>query len=266
MKRTVLFLLSFSLFNFAKSQAWTNPDPAGNTHTIGTGFVGIGATAPAANLHISNINNTEAIIESHNDGYAGLRLISNNVGWQWTTRIAAEQHAFQLLHWDGTNTTAPWSNALISFLSSGNIGIGTSVPGSFKLAVEGTLGARKVIVTQASPWPDYVFSKGYRPLPLDSLSFYISQHHHLPEIPSADSVAKSGLDIGVNQALLLQKIEELTLYLLTQNQELQTCKKEEEALKQENCLLKDQVRELSTLNQRITRLEQQLACEPLLHK
>ena len=112
--------------------------------------------------------------------------------------------------------------------------------GSNKLAVEGTIGARKVIVTQTNPFPDYVFKPGYRLSPLDSISLYIHVHHHLPEIPSADSVATNGLDLGGNQVLLLKKIEELTLYAIEQNKQYREQGRQLAAMRKELNKLKKQ--------------------------
>jgi hypothetical protein len=103
---------------------------------------------------------------------------------------------------------------------AGTVGIGTATPGSNVLAVEGTIGARKVVVTQTNPFPDYVFEPGYMLTPLDSLRRYVESYRHLPDIPSAGSVEKNGLDLGGNQAALLKKIEELTLYILDQDKRL----------------------------------------------
>ncbi|MES1249192.1 MAG: hypothetical protein ABUL46_00835, partial [Chitinophaga rupis] len=105
----------------------------------------------------------------------------------------------------------------ISINPSGNVGIGTTSTGTMKLAVEGNIGARKVVVTASNPFPDYVFSSGYQLTPLDSVARYIRLHSHLSEMPSADSVAKNGLDLGGNQEALLKKIEELTLYIIEQD-------------------------------------------------
>jgi hypothetical protein len=104
--------------------------------------------------------------------------------------------------------------------NTGNIGIGTSVPGPYKLAVEGTLGARKIKVTMASPWADYVFEENY-PLPtLEEVEQFIKTNKHLPGVPSAEEVDSDGLDLGDTQVILLKKIEELTLYILDQNRKM----------------------------------------------
>lgn len=114
---------------------------------------------------------------------------------------------------------SPLGNVSTSFLTNGNVGIGTSNPGSYKLAVEGTIGARKVKVTTAS-WADYVFEKDYHLPSLAEVEKYIQQHKHLPDVPSAIEVEKNGLDLGDNQAVLLKKIEELTLYAIDQNKQI----------------------------------------------
>jgi len=105
---------------------------------------------------------------------------------------------------------------------SGNVGIGTLnvADPAYKLFVETGIRTRRVVVDQAA-WPDYVFYKGYHLPSLDSVSGYIRANNHLPDIPSADSVARSGLDLGGNQVALLKKIEELTLYIIEQDKSRQ---------------------------------------------
>ena len=68
------------------------------------------------------------------------------------------------------------------------------------------------------PWPDYVFDSTYQLVPLEKVGQCVRENHHLSELPSADSVAKNGIDVGANQAMLLKKIEELTLYVVQLNE------------------------------------------------
>ena len=63
----------------------------------------------------------------------------------------------------------------------------------------------KVVVKPYGSWPDYVFGNDYRLRPLGKLEKYIKDNHHLPDIPSADSVAKVGVDIGAGQAALVEE-------------------------------------------------------------
>lgn len=107
-----------------------------------------------------------------------------------------------------------------SFLNTGNIAIDTTDPGSYKLAVEGTIGARRVKVTQ-QVWADFVFDSAYILTPLNEIETYAKSSKHLPGIPSAKEIEQQGLDVGDIQQRQMQKIEELTLYLIDQNRKLE---------------------------------------------
>ncbi|WP_164974192.1 hypothetical protein [Filimonas effusa] len=109
--------------------------------------------------------------------------------------------------------------------NGGNVGIGTENPGSYRLAVEGTVGARKIKITQQA-WADYVFDSSYQLPSLSHVETFIKENKHLPEVPSAAEVKKDGLDLGDNQVLLLKKIEELTLYIIQQNKQITEQNKE----------------------------------------
>lgn len=112
--------------------------------------------------------------------------------------------------------------------NTGNVGIGITEP-TEKLAVNGNILGRKVKVT-ATGWPDYVFHPSYRLMPLDKLEQYINANRHLPEMVSAAEVERDGLDIGDNQAALLKKIEELTLYVIDLKKTLDVQQKKIQAL------------------------------------
>ncbi len=120
-------------------------------------------------------------------------------------------------------------NKLI-FDERGNLNVGMTAPNtkSYKLAVEGTIGARKVKVTQET-WADFVFQAGYQLPSLQEVELYIQQYQHLPDIPSEKEVQKEGVDLGEMNRKLLQKIEELTLHVIDLNKRLRTLEKEKEA-------------------------------------
>lgn len=122
-------------------------------------------------------------------------------------------------------------------LDNGSVGIGTSSPGSFKLAVEGKIGARGVKVTMQTPWPDYVFENNYRILPITELEKFIKKEKHLPEVSAASAIEKDGIDLGDFQTVLLKKVEELTLYLIDQNKKLESQGNEINSLKKQLLLL-----------------------------
>jgi hypothetical protein len=71
-------------------------------------------------------------------------------------------------------------------------------------------------------WPDYVFSDSYRLMPLDELEAHLKAEHHLPGIASAAEVERDGALVGETQRKLLEKIEELTLYIIDQNRRIES--------------------------------------------
>jgi len=77
----------------------------------------------------------------------------------------------------------------------------------------GIMKAKEVLVTLTG-WPDYVFCKDYKLLPLQELEKFVNENQHLPNVPSAATVEEKGVELGEMNALLLKKIEELTLYIL----------------------------------------------------
>ncbi|EHQ25140.1 tail fiber protein [Mucilaginibacter paludis] len=103
---------------------------------------------------------------------------------------------------------------------AGNVGIGTAVPDE-KLTVKGTIHAQSVKVDLNGPLADYVFNDDYKLTSLNNLYIYLKENHHLPNVPSAEQAAKEGLDLGKMNQLLLQKVEELTLYLIQKDKQLQ---------------------------------------------
>jgi uncharacterized coiled-coil protein SlyX len=101
------------------------------------------------------------------------------------------------------------------------------------LAVNGRVTAKQMQITQAGRWPDYVFSKQYKLPSLREVESFIEQNNHLPGIPSAAEVEKKGIDVAGNQAALLKKIEELTLYVIEQEKLIQKQNNQYNELKQE---------------------------------
>ena len=153
-----------------------------------------------------------------------------------------------------TTTTGGWEfyNAVqarsIMFIkqSTGFVGIGTTDPKA-RLAVNGDIYAKKVRVTP-DDWPDFVFESAYELPSLQDLERFIAENKHLPGIPSAKEVSEHGLDLGQNQAMLLQKIEEMTLYLIEQNKRFAA---QEEMMKAQEEVFAAQEDRLKELEKRI---------------
>jgi hypothetical protein len=100
----------------------------------------------------------------------------------------------------------------------GSTQLAPSSPANTLLTVNGYIMAKGLKITQLSTnWPDYVFEKSYRLMSLPALAEFIKKNKHLPSVPSAKTIQQEGVSIGEMQAILLRKIEELTLYLIEQN-------------------------------------------------
>jgi hypothetical protein len=105
---------------------------------------------------------------------------------------------------------------------SESVGIGTQNTGSYMLAVNGAIRAKAIKVETG--WSDFVFADNYKLMPLDKLEKHIKVHKSLPGIPTEKEVLENGVELGEMQAKFLEKIEELTLYVIE-------LKKENEELK-----------------------------------
>lgn len=105
-----------------------------------------------------------------------------------------------------------------------NVGIGVVHPKS-TLAVNGSITAKEFEAT-LDGWPDYVFNDNYNLRPLKELENYIQVNKHLPEIPSEKEVLEQGVKLGEMNALLVKKVEELTLYIISMQKEIEVLKAE----------------------------------------
>lgn len=116
---------------------------------------------------------------------------------------------------------------------SGNIVMGntTVLPKSgYKLSVDGKVVCEELLV-QLSPWPDYVFRSDYDLKSLKEVEVFIQENNRLPGVPSAKEVESEGLNVGDMQKILMEKVEELTLYMIELKKENEKLKSEIESLK-----------------------------------
>lgn len=125
-----------------------------------------------------------------------------------------------------------WQEGII-FTAKGYIGIGVSQP-TCALDVAGTIRSKEVKI-EATNWADYVFREDYKLPSLKEVEEHIKTNNTLPDIPSEQEVKENGISLGDMQVKLLQKIEELTLYMIKQEKEI-------EALKEENRIIKEELK------------------------
>lgn len=172
-----------------------------------SGSIGIGTTSPAYPLHVNgNTKLGHVVIAAAHIAFAyqptGDGVINFGHGGNGKLHFRHTPIGGDITSWVD----------LMVLDKNGNLGIGTTDPGIYKLAVNGALRAKSVKVETG--WADYVFDESYQLMPLPRLRWYISTYGHLPNVPTAEEIEANGNDLGSNQVLLLEKIEELTLYIL----------------------------------------------------
>jgi hypothetical protein len=199
------------------------------------GNVGIGVDSPSAKLHV---NGTVRLAGLKNDSTnAQPRLLVSD-----TSGNLAYRNISSLGRWMYNSSTGTLYDSVDA------IAIGTSNPYNYKLAVNGTAIFTKAKVKTAGTWPDYVFKRGYALPGLAEIERYVNEHHHLPGIASEAEVQLNGLDLGDHAAALLQKVEELTLYLIQQDKTVTTQKQQ----------LTEQARQLAEQKDRLDAQQKQI--------
>ena len=176
------------------------------------GFIGIGETMPSSKLTIQNAGEGSSLsVQSTYNGYKKIFEITqeSSDGFLYL-RTANGDNVTKLSGYAGTPSY---------FLS--NVGIGTISP-AYKLDVLGTIRAREIIVDLNGA--DFVFEKDYKLMPLNELEKFVKEQKHLPEIAPAKEMEKNGTDLGNLNSKLLQKMEEMTLYIIEQNKAIDELK------------------------------------------
>ncbi len=209
----------------------------------------LGANAPTTNLNVGiNYTNPQAPLDVKSE----IRVTSAG-GTNWLS--FSTPGAFHTISSTNNLGLVANNNAQINFtlggsvrttmLSNGNVGIATSnatakltvngncligdpatvtLPGTYKLFVQGGILTEKVKIALVgtADWADFVFADNYRLRPLSEVESFIQANKHLPEVPSAQAlVDDGGVDVQSMMAKQMQKIEELTLYLIAQNKKIE---------------------------------------------
>jgi len=210
--RTTLHIapLTNNIYDFSHQTVFYN-----NGDVVYSGGIGIGTT---------QLTSPFSIGLDH-----GVKLSVGNSLWA-NPNIIVTGYNYQI--GDFTEIKVPGygaNNASIRITQYGNVGIGTNNPTS-KLTVAGNINSREVKVT-VDAGADFVFDNNYNLPSLDAVETFIKQNKHLPEIASADEMKKEGINLSEMNIKLLQKIEEMTLYMIEiqkenkrQNEEINTLK------------------------------------------
>nr|WP_299170384.1 hypothetical protein [uncultured Allomuricauda sp.] len=179
-----------------------------------TGNIGIGTTSPGQDLEIYG-SSPVVRLKNSADGtsaYAWMEFYDVNSRMGYVGFGSSGNDNFYLMTETGGNILVP----------NGGLGIGTSNPGTYKLAVNGNIRAKEIKVETG--WADYVFKEDYDLPTLKEVEKHIQEKGHLINIPSAKEVEENGIQLGEMNKLLLEKIEELTLYTLEQEKKINALK------------------------------------------
>ena len=165
--------------------------------------------APMMYMFASGTTNTKRMVIAHSPAYP-----------TWGLRYADTTDQFDFV--------AGGASRMAINLGNGNVGIGVETP-VYKLEVCGTIRAKEVRVETG--WCDYVFEKNYKLKSIDELEKYINENKHLPGIAPASEVEKEGLKVGEMNKAMMEKIEELTLYVIKLSKDNKKLQAEIDALK-----------------------------------
>jgi hypothetical protein len=193
----------------------------------GNQTVGIGTGESASNgkfaVHYnSGTGNPHVYLNEINSSTDGARITFANTGatatkfWDVYGRPRATNSEAEFNFWYET-----YGNVMI-LKGDGNVGIGTANTAGHKLNVNGIIRANEVVVETG--WADYVFENDYKLKDLKEVEHFISENKHLPDVPSAKSIQEKGAHVSELMTKMMAKIEELTLYTIQQQKEIEELK------------------------------------------
>jgi hypothetical protein len=265
MKANTLSLVS-GLTSYSTNPLYLQVNGSSKMTILNSGYVGIGTTSPTVALDINGAVKASSLIltgdftvnklitsDNLQIGSAnasmnayGKKLLfgsmGDNMDEMWIARfnVSADKSELRVNVGDDFNDKFIVGRReasgdmdftkMFTVVTNGNVGVGTDSP-DYKVDVVGKIRAHEVLInTQKTA--DFVFSEDYELRSLQEVEQYIVNHKHLPEIPSDSEVKENGgVNLGDMQIKLLQKVEELTLYLIRQDNTIQELKAEIKELK-----------------------------------
>jgi len=182
--------------------------------------------SPFGNIGVGVQNASEILDINRSEGRTVINLITNSEDFSFLKTgnslnafsFGTDSHGLGHI-WEGSNATS-----VITF-HQGRVGIGNtddlnSYSGDHKLFVEKGITTEEVTVKLQRDWADFIFNDNHKIKSISEVEQYIKTNKHLPDIPSAQEVEKNGIELGKMNSLLLQKVEELTLYIIEQQKQI----------------------------------------------
>lgn len=249
----IILVAAFSLIALQSNAQWLANGI--DIHNTNAGNVGIGINAPLVDLHVyDDEGDCKLTLESPHTGadrvIGKYEILNSATGDKLTTllRLKSGNHEMVNVGYNASTSTyipfqyinyttrkfemrtgildAEFKNSgNILFTNTGGVMIDTTyLPAGYSLAVNGKVIVESLEVQLGSGWPDYVFSDDYQLRSLYELEMFINTNNHLPEVPSAQEIENGTLNVGEMNATLLKKVEELTLYIIQLQKEVDILK------------------------------------------
>lgn len=175
-----------------------------------------------SSIRVQRYDNTnKTIFNLHNKGYITLNYFGTNGEMPLAIfKAGTEQSIFRIRPEGGLDLDFSGTSAEVALAIRNSSGDLVNITGDGKIWCQG------LHVKYAPFWPDYVFEQDYKLLPLTEVSNYIKSQGHLPGMPVAAEIEQNGVDLYQSTRLLVEKVEELTLYLIQQQEEIEKLRNE----------------------------------------
>ena len=214
---------------FYTSDGWLPQDLTEQLRIKSGGNVGIGTINPQSLLQVDDGCTKASIGDASgaglNYGTSYLGFNASRIGTNWNLSNDGQHNGGGVIYSNilGEVYFAPIASTGTTDQTLSDTDIKNKI--TFRVSADGITYAKKIKV-ELGNWPDYVFAPKYVLTPLSEVKNYIDKNHHLPDMPSAEQVEKNGLDLGEMNKQLVKKMEELTLYLLQQQKEIDALKQQ----------------------------------------
>ena len=226
MKIKFMFLaMAFSLFSFVVSAQWS-PATYGIHYSSGNVGIGNSPTSDRTLLLYNQTNPYFGIKNQYGSIDIGVANIANDFSLSSrpgdsTIKLHNSSYSYHGL-FINLNDNNSDGNSFVKFCDNSKVIM--AIYNNANVKIDGKLFAKEIEV-KTNVWADFVFKPNYKLMPLDELESFIKTNNHLPNIPSEAEVKADGINIAEMNAKLLQKVEELTLYVIEQQKQIEELRK-----------------------------------------